>query len=74
MTLLPHPPYSPDLAHCDFFLFTKLKKEAEEVTISGGEGNSELRAAFDMMGQNPEMLPKVAEAVESLPRLRSGLL
>ena len=25
MTVLPHPPYSPDLAHCDFFLFPKLK-------------------------------------------------
>ena len=27
ITLLPHPPYSPDLAPCDFFLFPKLKKE-----------------------------------------------
>lgn len=27
MTLLPHPPYSPDLAPCDFFLFPKMKKE-----------------------------------------------
>ena len=25
--LLPHPPYSPDLAPCDFFLFLKIKKE-----------------------------------------------
>lgn len=25
--ILPHPPYSPDLAPCDFFLFPKLKKE-----------------------------------------------
>ncbi len=24
---LPHPPYSPDLAPCDFFLFPKIKKE-----------------------------------------------
>ena len=24
--LLPHPPYSPDLAPCDFFLFPKLKE------------------------------------------------
>ena len=23
---LPHPPYSPDLAPCDFFLFPRLKK------------------------------------------------
>jgi len=25
MTMIPHPPYSPDLAPCDFFLFPKLK-------------------------------------------------
>jgi len=25
MTVIPHPPYSPDLAHCDFFLLPKLK-------------------------------------------------
>ena len=25
VTVLPHPPYSPDLAPCDFFLFLKLK-------------------------------------------------
>jgi histone-lysine N-methyltransferase SETMAR len=26
MVLLPHPPYSPDLAPCDFFLFPRMKK------------------------------------------------
>lgn len=26
LTLLPHPPYSPDLAPCDFFLFPKIKR------------------------------------------------
>ena len=26
ITVLPHPPYSPDLAQCDFFLFPMLKK------------------------------------------------
>jgi hypothetical protein len=25
MTVIPHPPYSPDLAPCDFFLFPKMK-------------------------------------------------
>jgi hypothetical protein len=24
-TVIPHPPYSPDLAPCDFFLFPKIK-------------------------------------------------
>src|SRR6266511_3152836 len=27
VNILPHPPYSPDLAPCDFFLFSKIKKE-----------------------------------------------
>lgn len=27
VNILPHPPYSPDLAPCDFFLFPKIKKE-----------------------------------------------
>jgi histone-lysine N-methyltransferase SETMAR len=26
VTMLPHPPYSPDLSPCDFFLFPRLKK------------------------------------------------
>jgi hypothetical protein len=25
MAVVPHPPYSPDVAHCDFFLFPKIK-------------------------------------------------
>jgi histone-lysine N-methyltransferase SETMAR len=24
MAVIPHPPYTPDLAHCDFFLFPKI--------------------------------------------------
>ena len=42
--LLPHPPYSPDLAPCDFFLFPNLKKplagrkfELNEEVISATE-------------------------------------
>jgi transposase len=27
MVIIPHPPYSPDLAPCDFALFPKLKKK-----------------------------------------------
>jgi hypothetical protein len=28
-TLMPQPPYSPDLAPCDFFLFSYLKQHLE---------------------------------------------
>ena len=27
MTVIPHPPYSPDLALCDFFLFPRIKRK-----------------------------------------------
>ena len=27
ISVLPHPPYSPDLAPCDFYLYTKLKSK-----------------------------------------------
>jgi hypothetical protein len=27
MTVIPHPPYSPDLAPCDIYLFIKMKLE-----------------------------------------------
>jgi hypothetical protein len=27
MTVIPHPPYSPDLAPCDFFLFPHMKRQ-----------------------------------------------
>jgi hypothetical protein len=29
MAVVPDPPYSPDLAPCDFFLFTKIKLKLE---------------------------------------------
>jgi hypothetical protein len=28
--VVPHPPYSPDLAACDFFLFSRLKSTLKE--------------------------------------------
>ena len=31
---LPHPPYSPDIAVCDFFLFGKLKHYLQQVAVS----------------------------------------
>ena len=42
ITVLPHPPYSPDLAACDFFLFPMLKRPLKErrfETISGTNAN-----------------------------------
>jgi len=35
--LLPHPPYSPDLAPCDFFLFPRIKKEMKGKSFNNVE-------------------------------------
>jgi histone-lysine N-methyltransferase SETMAR len=35
--VLPHPPYSPDLAPADFFLFPELKRELAGLTLSQDE-------------------------------------
>jgi hypothetical protein len=45
MAIIPHPPYSPDLATCDFFLFPKMKLKLkgrrfdtiEEIQVNGRE-------------------------------------
>ena len=42
--LLPHPPYSPDLAPCDFFLFPNLKKSLARQKF---ESNDEVIAATE---------------------------
>ena len=36
---LPHPPYSPDLAPCDFWLFSKLKDQLRRRRFSSNEEN-----------------------------------
>jgi len=35
--ILSHPPYSLDLAPCDFFLFSKIKKELDERSFNSIE-------------------------------------
>jgi hypothetical protein len=49
MVIVPHPPYSPDLAPCDFALFPKLKMECFE-TVSDIQG--ELQAVLDSIKEN----------------------
>lgn len=44
LELLPHPPYSPDLAPCDFHLFPNLKKWLGGQTFST---NSEVEVAVN---------------------------
>ena len=51
--LLPHPPYSPDLAPCDFFLFPNLKKslagqkfQSNEEVIAATEAYADLQKTY----------------------------
>jgi hypothetical protein len=37
MAVVPHPPYSPDLAPCDFFLFPKMKIKLKGRRFDTGE-------------------------------------
>jgi hypothetical protein len=57
-TRLPQPPYSPDLAHCDFFLFGYLKKELQGINFRSG--NQVISAVRDVLANIPiEMLSRV---------------
>ena len=43
ITTLPHPPYSPDLALCDFFLFPKLKPTSKDIILGQLKTSRQLR-------------------------------
>jgi len=43
VTTLPHPPYSPDLAPCDFFLFLKLKTHFKDIILGELKRSRQLR-------------------------------
>lgn len=46
--LLPHPPYSPDLAPCDYYLFPNLKRWLQGKKFgSNEEAEAKIRAYFD---------------------------
>jgi histone-lysine N-methyltransferase SETMAR len=50
---LSHPPYSPDLASSDFYLFPKLKKNLANKTLSSNEKVvKEVKNTFDKKIQN----------------------
>ena len=75
MTLIPHPPYSPDLAPCDFFLFPKLKLRMkgqtfdtiEEIRITVGTWHNSKKGL-------PGMLPGMAETLGPLYSCKRGVL
>jgi hypothetical protein len=57
-TRLPQPPYSPDLAPCDFFLFGYLKKELQGMNFRSG--NQVISAVGDILANiRIDMLSRV---------------
>jgi hypothetical protein len=53
MTVMPHPPYSPDLAPCDFFLFPKLKMKLKGRRFQTLEEiQAESQAVLNTLGEN----------------------
>jgi hypothetical protein len=50
MVVIPHPPYSPDLAPCDFFLFPKMKLNLKGRRFDTIEGiQAESRRVLDSL-------------------------
>jgi hypothetical protein len=53
MTIIPHPPYSPDLAPCDIFLFPKMKLKLKGRRFENIEYiQAELQDMMKMLMQN----------------------
>ena len=63
MELLAHPPYSPDLAPCDFFLFPYLKARMRGVAYRNIDSVQE--AAVQILREIP--VHKFKEAIKELP-------
>ena len=55
MTVVPHPPYSPDLARSDFFLFPKLKMKLKGRRFQTEETQTESQAFLNTLRENDLM-------------------
>jgi hypothetical protein len=77
MAVVPHPPYSPDLAPCDFFLFPRTKSKLkvrrfQDVTAIQEQSLTVLHAIPKRTG--PAVLPAVTETLDPLHELGRGAL
>jgi hypothetical protein len=52
MTVVPHPPYSPDLAPSDFFLFPKPKMKLKGTRFQTEEIQAESQAVLNTIREN----------------------
>jgi len=76
MTLVPHPPYLPDLAPSDFFLFPKLKMKLKGQRFQTVEEiQAESQAILNTLQENDfQECFRLAAPLGSLSSLRRGLL
>jgi hypothetical protein len=52
MVIVPHPPYAPDLASCDFASFPKLKMKLKRRFQTVSDIQSESQVVLDSMKEN----------------------
>ena len=71
---LPHPPYSPDLAPCDFFLFPKMKLQLKGHRFDRVEKiQLESQNVLGMLRGLPACIPAVATALGSMCSCKRGI-
>jgi hypothetical protein len=74
MAVVPHAPYSPDLAPCDFFLFPRMKSKLKGCRFQDvTEQIVDRRPTRDFKKSVPAVLPAVAETLDPLHKLGRGI-
>jgi hypothetical protein len=75
MTVIPHPPYSPDLEPCDFFLFPKMKLKPKRRRLDTTEEiQAESQRVVDTDRKRlPGSVPKMEETVGPVSTSGRGL-
>jgi hypothetical protein len=64
MDVIPHPPYSPDLTLCDFFLFPKMKLKLKERRFDTTEIKAESKRVLNTDRKGfPGSIPTMKETV-----------
>jgi hypothetical protein len=76
MSIIPHPPYSPDFTPCEFFLFQKMKLKVRGRRFNATEEiQAESQTVLDTDRKGlPGSVPKMEETVGSVSTYRRKLL
>ena len=73
MTVVPHPPYSPDLAPSDFFLFSKLKIKIKGRRFQTEEIQAESQAVLNTLNKRTSKnASKTGSAAEIVVKPQKG--